>query len=143
MKPPKIVIDTNIVISAQRSQRGASAKLISLIGTGLFEIHVSIPLVLEYEEVLTRYRTSLGLSQDDVEDLVDAFCALSIHHEKIHFRWRPFLPDQKDEFILDLAVVARSDYIITYNQKDFVGVERFGVKVSDPKTFLQAIGVIS
>ena len=48
----------------------------------------------------------------------------------------------KDEFILDLAVVARCDYIVTYNQKDFVGIERFGVKVIDPKTFLQKIGVI-
>lgn len=143
VKQPKIVIDTNVVISALRSQRGASARLISLIGTGLFEMHISIPIVLEYEEVLTRYRTSLGLNQDDVEDLVDAFCTLAIHHEKIYFRWRPFLPDQKDEFILDLAVAAQSDYIITYNLKDFVGAERFGVKVSDPKTFLQAIGVIS
>lgn len=142
MKAPKIVIDTNVVISAQRSQHGASAKLISLVGTGLFEIHVSIPLILEYEEVLTRDRKSLGLEQDDVEDLVDAFCALSTHHRDIHFRWRPFLPDPKDEFILDLSVVAQCDYIITYNQKDFAGVERFGINVVDPKTFLQAIGVI-
>lgn len=142
MEIPNIVIDTNVVIAAQRSQRGASAKLISLIGTGLFEIHMSIPLVLEYEEVLSRYRTTLGLSQDDVTDLVDAFCALSIHHEKIHFRWRPFLPDKKDEFILDLAVVARCDRIITYNKKDFAGVEQFGIEVTDPKAFLQAIGEI-
>ena len=143
MNSPNIVIDTNVVIAALRSQRGASAKLISLIGTGLFEIHLSIPLVLEYEDVLARHRISLGLSQDDVTELVDAFCALSTHQEKIHFRWRPFLPDEKDEFILDLAVVARCDYIITFNKKDFTGVERFGILVSDPKSFLQAIGEIS
>jgi putative PIN family toxin of toxin-antitoxin system len=142
VKIPDIVIDTNIIISAQRSQRGAAAKLISLIGTGLFEIHVSIPLVLEYEEVLTRYKVSLGLSQDDIIDLVDAFCALSTHHKRIYFRWRPFLPDAKDEFILDLAVVAKCDYIITYNRKDFVGVEKFGIEILDPKAFLQTIGAI-
>lgn len=143
MNSPNIVIDTNVVIAALRSQRGASAKLVSLIGTGLFEIHLSIPLVLEYEDVLARHRIPLGLSQDDVTDLVDAFCALSTHHKKIHFRWRPFLPDMKDEFILDLAVVAQCDYIITFNKKDFVGVERFGIQVSDPKSFLHAIGEIS
>ncbi|VAW32656.1 hypothetical protein MNBD_CHLOROFLEXI01-1934 [hydrothermal vent metagenome] len=142
MDKQKIVIDTNVVISAQRSQRGASAKLISLIGTGLFDFHVSIPLILEYEEVLTRYKTSLGLNQSDVEDLVDAFCALSIRQNKIHFRWRPFLPDPKDEFILDLAVVAQCDYIVTYNRKDFVGVEKFGINILDAKAFLQVIGVI-
>lgn len=143
MKKPKVVIDTNVVIAAQRSQHGASAKLISLVGTGLFEIHLSIPLVLEYEEVLARYRTTLGLSQEDISDLVDAFCALSTHQETIHFRWRPFLPDKKDEFILDLAVAAQCDYIITYNKKDFVGVEQFGIEVIDPKKFLQIIGEIA
>lgn len=142
MAKPKIVIDTNVVISAQRSQRGASAKLISLIGTNLFDFHVSIPLILEYEEVLTRCKASLGLSQGDVEDLVDAFCTLSIHQDKIHFRWRPFLPDRKDEFILDLAVVAQCDYIVTYNLKDFAGIEKFGINVLDAKAFLQVIGVI-
>lgn len=142
MQAPNVVIDTNVVIAAQRSNRGASAKLISLIGTGLFETHMSIPLALEYEDVLTRYRTILGLSQDDVTDLVDAYCALSTRQEKIHFRWRPFLPDNKDEFILDLAVVANCDYIITYNKKDFAGVEQFGIEVIDPKRFLQIIGEI-
>ncbi|MEZ4592736.1 MAG: putative toxin-antitoxin system toxin component, PIN family [Chloroflexota bacterium] len=142
MEIPNIVIDTNVIIAAQRSQRGASAKLVSLIGTGLFEIHLSIPLVLEYEDVLSRYRTQLGLSQDDVTDLVDAFCALSTHQDKVHFKWRPFLPDESDEFILDLAVVAQCDYIITYNKKDFIGVEKFGIKIADPKEFLQEIGEI-
>ena len=143
MRLPRVIIDTNIIISAQRSRRGASSKLISLIGTGLFEIHVSIPLILEYEAVLSRHRTSLGLSQDDVIDLIDAFCALSTHQKQIHFSWRPFLPDENDDFILDLAVVGQCDYIITYNQRDFAGVEKFGIEVLDAKTFLQTIGVIS
>lgn len=58
-------------ISAQRSQRGASSKLISLIGTGRFEVHVSVPLIFEYEEVLQRQRKDLGLTRGDVGDLVD------------------------------------------------------------------------
>jgi predicted nucleic acid-binding protein len=54
MKTPQVVIDTNVLIAAQRSQRGASSKLMSLVGTGRFDIHISVPLVLEYEEVLLR-----------------------------------------------------------------------------------------
>jgi putative PIN family toxin of toxin-antitoxin system len=142
VKQPDIILDTNVLVSALRSQRGASARLVSLIGTGLFETHISIPLILEYEEVLIRHKAALGLSEDDVGDLLDALCTLGIRHNKIHFRWRPFLPDARDEFILDLAVLARCDYIITYNQKDFAGIERFGIQLLDPKTFLQAIGVI-
>jgi putative PIN family toxin of toxin-antitoxin system len=138
VKLPQVVLDTNVIIAAQRSNRGASAKLMSLIGTDLFEIHLSVPLVLEYEEVLLRQRVSLGLTPEDVTDLVDALCALA--HHKIYFLWRPYLRDAKDELILDLAVGAQCEYIITYNQKDFVGTERFGIEVLDPKTFLEKIG---
>ena len=52
----RIVIDTNIIYSAQRSKRGASALLLSLIGKGLFETHVSTALVFEYQDVLLRFR---------------------------------------------------------------------------------------
>jgi len=74
MKTPQVVIDTNVLIAAQRSQRGASSKLMSLVGMGRFDIHVSVPLVLEYEEVLLRQRLELRLTQADVANIVDALC---------------------------------------------------------------------
>ena len=141
MKTPHIVIDTNIFVSAQRSQRGASAKLVSLIGTGQFEVHVSVPLVFEYESVLMRQSIELGITQDDVSDVVDAICKLATRHN-IHFLWRPYLLDEKDEMVLELAVAARCDYIITYNRRDFKGAEQFGIEVLDPRTFLQQLGVL-
>jgi putative PIN family toxin of toxin-antitoxin system len=139
MKPAQIVIDTNVVIAAQRSRRGASAKLMSLIGTGLFEIHVSVPLVLEFEEVLLRQRASLGLTHEDVTRLVDALCALA-HHQEIHDLWRPYLRDAGDELVLELAVAAEFDYIVTYNKSDFWGTERFGIEVINPKALLERTG---
>lgn len=139
MKMPHIVIDTNVIISAQRSQLGAANKLISLIGTGKFEIHLSVPLVLEYESVLMRLRKELGLNQQDVYDLVDAFCRLGRRHN-IHFLWRPWLPDEKDEMILELAVAAQCEYIVTYNRRDFVGAASFGLKVVPPHMVLREIG---
>ncbi len=72
MKMPSIVIDTNVIISAQRSKRGASAKLMFLIGTGCLEIHLSVSLALEYEDVLCRQSNVLRLTQEDVTDLIDA-----------------------------------------------------------------------
>jgi predicted nucleic acid-binding protein len=66
-------------------------------------------------------------------------CALAIPH-KIYFLWRPYLRDRKDELVLELAVTARCDYIITYNQRDFRGAEMFGIRIRDPRAFLQAIG---
>jgi len=138
---PQIVIDTNVLVTAQRSKRGASARLISLVGTGRFDIHVSVPLVLEYEAVLLRYRAELGLTQEDVADVIDALCALA-KHQKIYFLWRPYLRDRNDEMVLELAVAARCGYIVTYNQRDFSGADKFGIRVLDARTFLQEIGAL-
>ncbi len=44
--------------------------------------------------------------------------------------------------ILELAVTAECDFIVTYNQSDFVGVEQFGLITMTPKEFLQKIGVL-
>lgn len=142
MSTPHAVIDTNILISAQRSKRGASSKLISLVGTGRFEMHVSVPLIFEYEEVLLRQRRELGLTHDDVSDLIDAICALAIGHE-IHFLWRPYLRDPKDHLILEVAVAAGCGYIVTYNKRDFQGVETLGIEAVDAREFLDIIGELS
>jgi len=138
---PQIVIDTNVIIAALRSKRGASSKLLSLFGTDLFDIHDSVPLVLEYEDVIQRQRASLGLSNRDVSDFINSLCALAQHHE-IYFLWRPFLSDANDELILELAVSAQCDYIVTHNLSDFKGIEKFGVKAITPREFLQIIGEV-
>jgi len=135
MNIPDIVIDTNVVIAALRSKRGASYKLLSLVGTQKFEIHDSVPLILEYEDVIQRYRTELGLSQDEVSDLIDALCSLAHHHE-IYFLWRPSLSDPNDEMILELAVSAQCKYIVTHNINDFKGIEKFGIEAITPGAFL-------
>jgi putative PIN family toxin of toxin-antitoxin system len=141
MSAPQIVIDTNVIIAALRSKRGASSKLLSLLGTGRFDIHDSVPLVLEYEDVIQRQRAHLGLSNQDVSDLINSLCALAQHHE-IYFLWRPFLSDANDELILELAVSAQCDYIVTHNLSDFKGIEKFGIKAITPREFLQIIGEV-
>jgi putative PIN family toxin of toxin-antitoxin system len=142
MDRPRVVIDTNVIIAALRSRRGASALLLSLIGEERFEMHLSIPLALEYEEVLLRQERELGLSADDVEILIDSLCAAATRHEQIHFNWHPSLLDERDEHILDLAVIGQCEAIITYNIRDFRGSAQFGVRAISPQTFLRELGVI-
>lgn len=141
MGTPQVVIDTNVIVAALRSLRGASSKLLSLLGTGLFDLHVSVPLVIEYEAVLARQRRELGLSESDVTELVDGLCGLAVRHN-IYFLWRPYLRDPKDEHILELAVAARCDHIVTFNRHDFKGADQFGIEVTEPKEFLRYIGAI-
>ena len=136
-----IVLDTNVVISAIRSKKGASYKLLSLVGTDQFEIHDSVALVLEYEDVMQRHREEPGLSKEDVSIFIDSLCSMAQHH-KIYFLWRPFLSDPNDELVLELAVSAKCEYIVTHNTRDFSGSEKFGIQAITPKEFLQIIGEV-
>ena len=139
---PQVVLDTNVIYSGLRSRRGASFKLLSLLGSGRFEIHVSVPLVLEYEEVLQEKRGDLGLTETDVDDILNYLCQIAVPHD-IHFLWRPRLKDPDDEMVLELAVGASCDYIVTYNKKDFPGVKQFGIGLVTAKELLQKIGALS
>ena len=138
----QIVIDTNVFLSALRSNQGASFLLLKLIGgNSLFEINLSVPLVLEYEDVCKRPGLVPTLSEQEVDDVLDYFCSVARQH-KIFFLWRPFLKDPKDDMVLELAVEAQCDFIITFNRKDFVGSEKFGIQTLTPQEFLRKIGII-
>lgn len=138
MSKPEVVLDTNILVAGLRSRLGASFRLISLIGSGKFEINLSVPLVLEYEEVLTRQQQELGLTRADIADFIDYLCTVANLHE-VYFLWRPHLRDPTDEMILELAVKARCEYIVTYNQRDFRSIEKFGIETVTAREFLETI----
>lgn len=139
MLKPQIVIDTNVLISAFRSRRGASYKLLTLIDAGKFEMNISVPLVLEYEQIAQNHISETPLSREDIGDILDYICKVS-NQRKIFYLWRPILKDPKDDMILELAVAAGCDFIVTYNKQDFQGAGRFGLQVVTPKEFLERIG---
>ena len=138
---PRVVVDTNVLVAGLRSRRGASFRLLSEVGRGRFEIALSVPLVLEYEDVLLRHSDATRLSQDDVGALLDYFCSVA-HLQQIFYLWRPFLPDPKDDLLVELAVAARCQSIVTFNRRDFTGVDKFGVSVVEPGPFLSGLGVL-
>lgn len=142
MKPLQTVLDTNVLIAGLRSQHGASHRLLREIGSNpSFQLHLSVPLVLEYEEVAKRQSRALGLSHQDIEDVIDYLCSVAGRHE-IFYLWRPYLPDPEDDMVLELAVEAGCQRIVTFDQRGFRGAEQFGVKAVTPQDFLREIGVI-
>ena len=141
MKQQKIVIDTNVLVSSVLSRKGASFKLLTLIGTHHFNFALSVPLMLEYEDVLKREGTNITISYKAIRNILDRLCYYADLRE-IFYLWRPFLNDPKDDLVLELAVESNCNSIITYNIKDFKGIDKFGLNAITPKTFLQQIGVI-
>lgn len=141
MPIPHIVIDTNIMVAGLRSRRGSAFRLLTLVGTGQFDIHLSVPLVLEYEEVLLRELPHLHVPRSVVEDVLDFHCLVATRHQ-IFFLWRPYLPDPSDDMILELAVAARCNFIVTDNVRDFVSVERFALQAIEPGAFIRHIGAL-
>jgi putative PIN family toxin of toxin-antitoxin system len=139
MSKPQIVIDTNVFVSALRSSRGASHRLLRLIDSGEFEINISVPLVLEYEDAGKRMVDEITLREEDIDDVIDYICKVANHH-KVYYLWRPSLRDPKDDMILELALSGGCEIIVTYNVNDFDGVEEFGLQVMTAKEFLEHIG---
>ncbi|MCH8567718.1 MAG: putative toxin-antitoxin system toxin component, PIN family [Balneolales bacterium] len=142
MKPIQIILDTNILYSAIRSRNGASFLLLSLLPNEKFALNLSVPLVLEYEDVLKRSVSELNFDLEEIDQILNNLCAMANRHD-VFYLWRPQLRDPGDDLILELAVKANCNYIITYNKQDFVGVDAFGVKIVDAREFLQIIGELS
>jgi putative PIN family toxin of toxin-antitoxin system len=136
---PGIVIDTNVLIAALRSRRGASHRLLMLLGSEKFAISVSVPLILEYEDAAKRLMGTTTWSERDIDDILDFICAVADHQE-VFYLWRPFLKDLNDDMVLEVAVAAGCDCILTYNKADFRRAERFGLRVVTAKEFLEEIG---
>ena len=132
------VLDTNVIISALKSATGASFRLISFVRAGVLWPAVTAPLVFEYDDVASRPRLLPHLSPAEITRFLDWFVSVSSQH-KVHFLWRPLLRDPKDDMVLEAAVAASADYLVTFNTTDFDGASSLGVRVVTPSQLLALI----
>lgn len=116
-----VVIDTNVVLSALQSKNGKSFRLISKMGRGLFNFAISVPLILEYEAILKNHLDRNIFSESDIEDFIDYICSVEIR-TKIFYLWRPYLRDPVDDHVLELAINAGAETIVTL---DNISINQF------------------
>ena len=135
---PRIVIDTNVLLSALRSSQGASYKLMSQIGDERFVTCISTPLVLEYEATAKREQWPKKPSDKSIDDILDYLCCVG-EAVKTSYLWRPMARDPKDEMLVELAVAGECDRIITFNKRDLPDVVKIGIKLQTPKEFLKEL----
>ena len=145
MKGQQVVLDSNVLVSAFTSAQGASRQIQRKILQGPITALISVPLFAEYEAVLARRETQrrCPLTLSEQRQLFDAFLARTQIVE-VYYRWRPNLPDEGDNHVLELAVAAGDAPIVTFNRRDFRGGElRFpGILVQTPGAWLKSFDLM-
>ena len=134
-----MVLDTNVLVSALRSRRGASFRLLTVIDSEALQVSLSVPLCLEYEQALVRLAQDVPLTREDVDIALD-YVASVAEHRQVFYLWRPILRDPKDDMVLELAVAAQAHAIVTFNKRHFRGVDQFGIRLLTPKELLMELG---
>ena len=135
------VVDTAVLVAAFRSDAGASRQVLEAARARRFELLLSVPLMLEYESVLTRpeHLAACGASIEDVSAVLDELASVGKKIE-LRIRTRPMLPDPNDEMVLETAINGHADAIITFNDRDFKPVAaRFRCSVVRPREIVRAL----
>ena len=128
------MLDTDVLVASLRSDRGASRQLIAHALDRKFELLASVPLIVEYEAVLTRpeHLDASGLTPRQVNDVLDALVKVSIP-VRLQFLWRPRLKDPADEMVLETAVNGAAEWLATFNLRHLAEAARkFGIEVGRP-----------
>lgn len=136
------VLDTNIVVAGLFSRTGASHWLLERALRGSLPIALSVALFLEYEDVLGRTDVlrSTWADPSEVGGILDALAARATIVTPIYFRQRPVLADPGDEMVLECAVQAHAEAIVTLNERDFAEVKRgFGIDVVKPGSLVASL----
>jgi putative PIN family toxin of toxin-antitoxin system len=136
-----IVLDTNVLVAALRSRKGASRNLLRGVLSGRWQAGVSVPLFLEYEAVLGRPEclAAFGLSRQEVDAFLDGMASVLLPVE-ISYLWRPQLRDANDEMVLEAAANGAASHLLTWNIRDFLPAAlKFDIRVVTPSEFLQVL----
>ncbi|MBK5292562.1 MAG: putative toxin-antitoxin system toxin component, PIN family [Acidobacteriia bacterium] len=138
----RIVIDTNVLVGALLQQTGTNRRVIRACLEGKLSPLVGQTLFLEYEDVLGRaslFQRS-PLSAGERWELLAALLAVS-EWVQVYYSWRPNLPDEADNHLVELAVAGGATMIVTNNIRDFQRAElRFpAIRILSPSELLKEL----
>jgi len=131
----RAVMDTNVLVAALRSRSGASFEILRRLRLGEWTVVLSNHLLYEYEEILKRQASELGLSLEDVDELLNAICARAEESVLSH-EWQPILNDPDDEPLVQLTVESGADCLVSHNIRDLAPAAGLGVQLLQPREFL-------
>lgn len=101
-------------------------------------MNVSSALLMEYESKLKIEAARQNRPLTVVDEFLDFIVSIS-GRRQIYFLLRPFLRDAGDDFIIELAVASRADFIVTHNIRDFAQAAEYGIRVIRPHELLRLL----
>lgn len=135
-----IVVDTNVLVAACLKHTGAARRVVRACLAGDYQPLIGAALFAEYEDVLARddIWAASPLTGRQREEVVDGFLSVCRWVE-VFFAWRPNLPDEADNHLIELAVAGNAAAIVTRNVRDLArGELRFpSVRVLTPEQCLE------
>ncbi len=134
-----VVVDSNVFVAGLKSCDGASRQVLRLCLQREVSPIMGHKLFLEFSDVLQRpgLFDSSPSTPAEREALFHGFLAVC-QWVNIFFLWRPNLPDEGDNHVLELAVAGGAAWVITHNVSDFAGELRFpGLQILTPGKYLR------
>ena len=140
MKRHRVVLDTNVILAAMRSQTGASHRLLLTIGHPRWQSVITPALMYEYEDVARRPGIAPGLSPQEITNILNLIYQES-HLQLVWFSWRPLSPDPGDDAILEAAIAGGCDYVVSFNERHLCAAREFGIEILKPADLLKLTGL--
>ena len=113
----KLVIDTNVFVAGLRSGGGASRVVLRRALAGSYQPLFGNALWLEYCDLLGRDVWGTATTLPERHQILAALAQRG-RWVTIYYGWRPNLPDEADNHLVELALAANADGIVTHNIRD-------------------------
>lgn len=133
-------LDTSVIVSALLHAGGASREVLRRCLNGEYAPLMGAALFTEHEAVLSRENLfkNCTISAEEREALFDAYLSVC-RWVRVYYTWRPNLPDESDNHVVELAIVGSAGLIVTKNVRDFAKAELkfLGVSIRSPEQLLK------
>ncbi len=130
----KVVLDTNVIVSAVLTAHGVCAQIFDMLTDGVFGIYVDDRILAEYDSVLRR--PYLRLIPDDAAEVMELIRSVAEPVGAIPLPAE--LPDPGDMPFLEVAASAGA-ILVTGNTRHFPKRSRLGVTVLSPREFMELV----
>jgi putative PIN family toxin of toxin-antitoxin system len=133
-----VVIDTNVFVAGLRSEGGASREILRQALQGKIEPLFGNALWLEYEDLLGRPVWTDATTSKEREQVLAALAKVG-RWVTVYYGWRPNLPDEADNHLIELAIAGGASVIVTHNVRDVRRGELLlnGLQVNTPAEYLE------